>query len=315
MPLPVSAVIATKDRAGSLARTLDSLAAQAVLPAEVIAVDGSAGDDSRAVLENWGAKFASQVTVRWQRAERLGAAIQRNQGIAAVTQPFVWFMDDDILFEPECVSRLWRAMASDPQLGGVNAMITNQHYHPPGRVSRTLFTLLHGRRERSFAGRVLGPAVNLLPEDRDDLPEVVPVEWLNTTCTLYRHEALPAPVFDSIFTGYSLMEDLTLSVRVGRDWRLANARTARIFHDSQPGTHKADVSGLAAMELINRHYVMTQVLRRDRWRDFLRLFVWESFQLLACASQAASRAALPATLRGKWRAIRQLRTPMTVTPK
>ena len=301
--IPVAAVVATKDRAASLARTLDSLAAQGVLPAELIAVDGSGGDDSRTVLENWGAKFAPQVAVRWQRAEKLGAAIQRNQGIAAATQPFIWFFDDDILFEPECVNRLWRAMESDPQLGGVNAMITNQQYHPPGRVSRTVFTLLHGRREHSFAGRIIGPAVNLLPEDRDDLPEVVPIEWLNTTCTLYRREALPHPPFDSIFTGYSMMEDVTLSVRVGRTWRLANARTARIFHDSQPGTHKADVSALATMELVNRHYVMTQVLRRDRWRDFLRLFVWEAFQLAGCASRSASRVNLPAQCRGKWRGV------------
>ena len=307
--IPVSAVIATKDRATSLARTLDSLAAQGVLPAELIAVDGSVGDDSRTVLENWGAKFAPQVAVRWQRAEKLGAAIQRNQGIGAVTQPFVWFFDDDILFEPECVNRLWRAMESDPQLGGVNAMITNQQYHPPGRVSRAVFTLLHGRREHSFAGRIIGPAVNLLPEDRDDLPEVVPVEWLNTGCTLYRRTALPTPVFDSVFTGYSMMEDVTLSVRVGRNWRLANARTARIFHDSQPGAHKADLSALATMELVNRHYVMTQVLRRDRWRDFLRLFVWEAFQMAVCAARAERRVNLPAQCRGKWQAVKKICTP------
>jgi len=304
--IPVAAVIATKDRAATLARTLDSLAAQGVLPAEVVAVDGSVGDDSRRVLENWGAKFASQIAVRWQRAEKLGAAIQRNQGIVAVTQPFVLFVDDDILFEPECVSRLWRAMAADPQLGGVNAMITNQQYHPPGRVSRAVFTLLHGRREHSFAGLIIGPAVNLLPEDRSDLPEVVPVEWLNTTCTLYRREALPHPPFDSIFTGYSMMEDVTLSVRVGRTWHLANARTARIFHDSQLGAHKADVSALAAMELVNRHYVMTQVLRRDQWRDFLRLFVWEAFQMAVGAARADSRRKLPALWRGKWQAVKKI---------
>ena len=304
--IPVSAVIATKDRAASLARTLDSLAAQGVLPAELIAVDGSAGEDSRAVLENWGAKFAPQVAVRWQRAEKLGAAIQRNQGIAAATQPFIWFFDDDILFEPECVNRLWRAMESDPQLGGVNAMITNQQYHPPGRVSRTVFTLLHGRREHSFAGRIIGPAVNLLPEDRDDLPEVVPIEWLNTTCTLYRREALPHPPFDSIFTGYSMMEDVTLSVRVGRTWQLANARTARIFHDSQPGTHKADVSALATMELVNRHYVMTEILGRRRWSDYARLFLWEAFQMAVGVARTESRRSLPAKCRGKWQAVQNI---------
>lgn len=167
-----------------------------------------------------------------------------------------------------------------------------------------LFTLLHGRREHSFAGRIIGPAVNLLPEDRGDLPEVVPVEWLNTTCTLYRREALPHPSFDSVFTGYSMMEDVTLSVRVGRNWRLANARTARIFHDSQPGTHKADVSALAAMELVNRHYVMTQVLRRDRWRDFVRLGLWEAFQLTVCLARCESRNSFWPQLLGKGRALR-----------
>src|SRR5207249_600049 len=114
------------------------------------------------------------------------------------------------IFQPECVISLWKALQSDSRLGGVNAMIVNQQYHSPGFVSRTVFRVLHGRAERTYAGRVIGPAVNLLPEDRDDLPEVVPTEWLNTGCTLYRREALPEPPFDLLFTGYSMMEDLTL---------------------------------------------------------------------------------------------------------
>jgi GT2 family glycosyltransferase len=243
------------------------------------------------------------------RAEVPGAATQRNQGIAAATKPFIWFFDDDIFFEPECVSRLWRAIESDPGLGGVNAMITNQKYHCPGRVSRTLFTFLHGRSERSFAGRIIGPAVHLLPEDRDDMPEVVPVEWLNTGCTLYRREALPVPAFDSIFTGYAMMEDVTLSVRVGRSWRLANVRTARIYHDSQPGAHKTDPSVLAAMELVNRHYVMKEILGRRRWSDYFRLFVWETFHLAVNALRSESRRSLPAQCRGKWQAVKQICAP------
>src|SRR5437868_3995529 len=104
-------------------------------------------------------------------------------------------------------------------------MILNQHYGRPGLVSRIIFTLMNGRREKSFAGRVIGPGINLLPEDRQDLPEVVPVDWLNLGCTIYRREALPDPPFRSNFTGYSLMEDLTLSLEVGKTWNLANVRT------------------------------------------------------------------------------------------
>jgi glycosyltransferase involved in cell wall biosynthesis len=289
-----------------LKRTLESLAAQGVLPAELIVVDGSAGNESRQVVEEWGEKVGGSTTVIWHRAVTLGAAAQRNQGVVIATRPFIWFFDDDIVFEPECVSRLWGAIVSDCGLGGVNAMITNQRYQPPGRVSRAVFALLHGRKESSFAGRVIGPAVNILPEDCDDLPEVVPTEWLNTTCTIYRREALPTPPFDSIFTGYSMMEDLTLSARVAKQWRLANARTARIFHDSQPGAHKSDAQALGKMELFNRHYVMTQVLGRGRLTDYLRLFVWEAFQILSATATAGSRRCLGATCRGKWQAVKQI---------
>lgn len=293
-------MLPTKDRASVLKRTLGSLAAQSVLPDELIVVDGSAGDDAKAVVEQWAASTEPVVKVFWIRATTLGAAAQRNQGVAFATQPFVWFFDDDILFEPECVARLWRAIEFDETLGGVNAMIVNQRYQPPGRVSRMMFALMNGRNEPTFAGRVLGPAVNLLPEDRDELPEVVPAEWLNGTCTIYRRDALPDPPFDSIFTGYSMMEDLTLSLRVAKRWRLANARTARIFHDSQPGAYKADIAALAEMELVNRHYVMTQVLGRTRRLDYARLALWEAFQF-ACSGNKGAR------LRGKMRALNRLR--------
>lgn len=278
--IPVSAVVPTRDRAPVLRRTLLSLAEQSVLPAELVVIDGSEAEASHTIVEEFAKLNFDHVAICWRRAERLGAAIQRNQGVAAASQPFILFFDDDILFEAHCVARLWSAINADPRLGGVNAMITNQKYLPPGRASRTLFTILHGRSESTFAGRIIGPGVNLLPEDRDDLSEVVPTDWLNLGCTLYRRGALPNPPFDSFFTGYSMMEDVALSVRVGKNWRLANARTARIFHDSQAGSHKADISALAEMELVNRHYIMSTLLGRTRWSDYIRFLTWEAFNLL-----------------------------------
>jgi hypothetical protein len=146
-----------------------------------------------------------------------------------------------------------------------------------------MFQLMAGRCEKSYAGHVLGPAINLLPEDRDDLPEVVPVQWLNTTCTLYRRKALPEPAFSANFSGYSLMEDLALSLTVGKDWKLSNARTARIFHDSQPGKHKGDLVAMSRMEFVNRHYVMTKVLGKRDFGDYAKLALWELFKLSSCA--------------------------------
>jgi glycosyltransferase involved in cell wall biosynthesis len=304
--LPVSAVVPTRDRALVLARTLESLSAQNILPTELIIVDGSADTATRQVVVDQ-LKWSSRCKVVWSRATQLGAGPQRNQGVAHATQPFIWFFDDDILFESQCVRRLWEAISTNMTLGGVSAMIVNQRYHNPGSVSRCLFTLLHRRHEASFAGRVIGPAVNILPEDRDDLCEVVSVEWLNLGCTMYRRDALPSPPFDSIFSGYSLMEDVTLSLRVSQRWKLANVRTARIYHDSQPGIHKDNVRELARMELINRHYIMTRILMRSGFLHYAELVGWEAFQLVSAVASAHTRRHVGASILGKWDAIAAIR--------
>ena len=232
--IPISVVIPTWNRAAVLRRTLESLAVQSSQPAQIILVDASQDKATQGLcVERRVPGLASSVV--WELAQTLGAASQRNQGVQSCRHAVIGFFDDDILFEPECVARLWGALQSDTGLGGVSAMITNQRYQQPGGVSRLVFRIMAGRREVSYAGRVLGPAVNLLPEDREGLPEVVPVQWLNTTCALYRREALPDPPFARRFSGYSMMEDLTLSLTVSKRWRLANARTARIFHDFAAG--------------------------------------------------------------------------------
>jgi glycosyltransferase involved in cell wall biosynthesis len=305
--LPVAVVVPTRDRPAALRRTLQSLAEQSAQPAELSIVDASSNGSTRSLCEEESIlKLRSAVS--WCRADLAGAASQRNQGVRGCSQPVIGFMDDDVLFEPECFVRLWRALQSDDRIGGVNAMITNQCYQSPGRISQIVFRLLDKRPPSSYPGGVLGPAVNLLPQDREDLPEAVPVDWLNTTCTLYRREALPDPPFPHHFEGYSMMEDLTLSLTVGRCWKLANARTARIYHDSQPGGHKSDPCLVAQMELLNRHYVMTKVLGRSRVSDYLKLGLFEVFSLISILQAPSGRMLFGPTLRGKGRACRLIVT-------
>lgn len=304
--IPLSAVIATRNRSPLLSKTLESLLRQELLPSELIVIDASDDNATQSVIQEFAGRVGPLATVSHFRADIVGAAAQRNQGVRVAGQRFIWFFDDDIVFEPHCLERLWDALQSDSQLGGVNALIANQHYRQPGTVSRVMFTLMNGRRDKSFAGRVIGPAINLLPEDREDLPEIVPVDWLNTTCTIYRREALPNPPFPSQFTGYSLMEDLALSLEVGKKWKLANVRRARIFHDSQPADYKADELSRSCMELRNRHFIMTQVLGKHGFIDYARLALWELFSLASSMASQSGLKALPYILRGKIRAVRQI---------
>ena len=302
MFIPVSAVIATVNRPARLTATIATILEQSYVPAELILVDGSVEPPS--AISSWEKRFEK---LQYAAAVRLGAASQRNQGVGATSHEYILFLDDDVDLQPDCLRRLWQALQGDSGLGGVNAMIINQQYQTPGAISRFMFTLMHGRAEETFAGKVIGPAINLLPEDLDDLPEVVPVEWLNLGCTMYRRAALPDPPFDAFFTGYSLMEDVTLSQRVAqRGWHLANVRTARIYHDSQPSDHKSDVVVRAEMESVNRHYVMTKVLGRRTALDYLRLAGWEMFQIAGSMASERGRRDIPRVLRGQWRALRRI---------
>jgi glycosyltransferase involved in cell wall biosynthesis len=298
--LPLSAIVATRNRAVVFERTLTSLLAQSGLPRELIVIDASTDEETRQVV----ARFSAQVEdkdcrVIWRPAAARGAAVQRNQGVALATQRTICLIDDDIRFEEHCLVRLFRALDSDPGLGGVSALIVNQHFSKPGPVSRLMYRAMAGRAEASYAGKVLGPAVNIWPEDRDDLPEVVSVEWLYTTCVLYRRDLLPDPPFDAFFTGYSIGEDLALSLRVGKVSRLANVRHARIFHDTQPGDHKSDPVALSRMHVVNRHYVMTKILGRCGAGDYARFAFWEMFQVAASAISHRGRLEFWRTLHGR----------------
>lgn len=277
MLIPVSAIIPTKNRHVALFATLSSLSKQSNQPAQVVVIDASDLDETQRLCSHPIPELKSTVT--YIKAVTRGAASQRNEGMSACTGAFILFLDDDLLFEEGCIEKLYSGLISDPQIGGVNAMITNQKYHKPGRVSSLLFRFLNGSRLDSYAGKCLGPVVNLLPEDNPDLPEVVEVEWLNSGCTLYRRDALPDPPFPKFFTGYSMFEDVTVSSNVGKKWKLANVRIARVFHDSQPGDYKSSLFVLSKMEIVNRYYVMTRVLERNKWTDLIKLIVVEMFKV------------------------------------
>lgn len=296
--LPISGIIPTINREAILKRTLLSISKQNLQPAEIIIIDASDDFSDQKELQEIYPELKSEI--KWLKAKEKGAAKQRNQGVSLANNDFILFMDDDIILEDNCIEKLWIAVNSEQNIGGANAMITNQRYTTPGFISRNFFRVLNGKRLDSYAGKVIGPALNLLPEDNPELSEIVDVEWLNTTCTIYKKEALPFPPFPDYFEGYSLMEDLTLSLIVGKKWKLVNARTARIFHDSQTGLHKSNVTINAKMDIVNRFYVMTKIHERNKITDYFKFFLLQVFQVISTLISKQGRKIFADVLKGKF---------------
>ena len=286
-----SAIIPTANRAPVLERTLESVCSQSCVPDEIIVIDASHDDSTREVCE----KFPQ---VSYLRADRRGAAQQRAQGVDHAALPKILFLDDDIILEPECLARLDGALESSPRVGGAVAMITNQQFHPPGRLTRLILRVV-GAHASELPGSKVGAVLPQLPWDNAEYPDIVPVEWMNMGCALYRREALPERLFPDAFFGACTCEDLALSLEVGRGWNLVNARTARIFHDSQGGDHKRSQAALAKMEIVNRHHIMTKILGLRSLRAHLNLILTQAFTLAGTLRQPGGLRAFPARLWGK----------------
>lgn len=300
--VPISIVIPTKDRPVALARTIKSILASTLVPAEFVIVDASETNQQRAQIGNLFGNSARVPAAIVQPATRAGAAAQRNQAVALARNEYILFCDDDIICEPDCVERLWQAIRDNSRIGGASAAIVNQAFSRPGLLTRTVIAAIAEPEGGGYAGRIVGPAIAFLPERPAvgaAFPEAVPVQWLNTTCTLYRRNCLPDPPFDPFFTGYSLGEDMATSLRVAKRARLINVPAARIFHDSQPGAHKADAAALARMDVVNRYYIMDTVMEKRRWRDKAAFLLWEFFLIGRSALQKRDRLTFWRMVRGR----------------
>ena len=139
-PLDYSLVIATYERAEELRTTLASIAAQTRPPAAVIVVDSSPDDKTRAVVE------AAPLPVRYERAKKPSAAVQRNQGAELVTTPLVAFVDDDVFVPEESFAKICEAFDADTEekIGGIAARIDGMQHRVPSGLLRLYYRLQAG---------------------------------------------------------------------------------------------------------------------------------------------------------------------------
>ena len=283
----LSVVIPTRNRYERLVRTLQGLAAQEAAPEQVIVVDAS---DDFASTEGLRRKFRDNfgdfIVIR---ANQVGAASQRNEGVAEASGSLIGFCDDDIDFEANCLASLRRFLADHKEFAGVGATVVNQAPRSIGRLTQFILKLLDRKHVGPFDGSVVGPAINLYPLFDPNGPSYRQTEWLNLGMVIYHRPVLPIPPFEMAFVGYSFGEDLALSCRVALKAPLAVLRDARVFHDSQPGEHKHDEWRVASMAVTNRFYIATRILNKPPLATWFQLLAWHLFCAIANIGQDSLR--------------------------
>ncbi|WP_320783109.1 glycosyltransferase [Streptomyces sp. CRN 30] len=151
-PVPPSAsiVVATRERAGQLARALDSLLAQDHPDYEVVVVDNApVTDETRELVER---KYGERV--RYVREPVPGLAVAHNRGLTAVRGEVVAFTDDDVVADPRWLAELTTPFAADPGLGCATGLILPARLRTPAQV----LLESHGGFAKGFTPRTYDPA-------------------------------------------------------------------------------------------------------------------------------------------------------------
>ena len=273
--LPITILFATRNRRKRLHQTLLSLLDQTITPRQILICDSSSNFKE---IELKNGFIPSSIDLQHWQASCRGAAPQRTEAFERANQPYVLIVDDDIDFYPYCLERLFETIKSNNKIGGCIPTITNCQYTKPSFIFKAALEWLSEEKLESYAGKCIGPAINIISDSCHDLPEVQTVEWLHSTCVLYRKCALPNPLFPDVFKGASVAEDLALSLRVRQNWELVHVRKAEIFHDSQPGDHKASHRDYKKSEILNRQYIMEKILNNDTHKNRRKLLIYEALK-------------------------------------
>jgi glycosyltransferase involved in cell wall biosynthesis len=183
----VSVVIPTFNRAGLVARALESVLAQTRPAEEVIVVDDGSSDGT---LELVADRFP---VVRLVAQENRGVSAARNRGIAMATGDWIALLDSDDEWRPEKLARQLAALAEQPEYrichtdeiwirNGRRVQPKNKHAKRGGRMFRHCLALCAISPSSVLIHRPLFEQVGGFDED---LPACEDYDlWLRICCRL-----------------------------------------------------------------------------------------------------------------------------------
>ncbi len=156
--LSIATVIVTWNRCADLLKAIDSLKQQTYPLTQIIVVDNGSTDDTVEEVQH----LHPDVLVL-PLGENTGACRGRNMGTRDVTCDLVFYIDDDITLEADCIEEMVSVFRDHPVIGAVQATVIDPWSDPDPPRDRTLRYCPHPR-EGAFACRM-----KVMP--RDPWPE------------------------------------------------------------------------------------------------------------------------------------------------
>ncbi len=247
----IAIVVPTIGRYEELRRMLHSLAQQSRLPDQVII----AGEGDPATMSDLTRTFP-QLDVEFLPLPRPPICEARNAGVRAARPDvsLIGFMDDDIVLEPgalEAILAFWATAPSDVGGAALNMLNADPPFAPWLKsLSITSWLGLYNTEK----GAVLRSGIHTLLGHQH---KTIFVKWLPGAAAVYAKKVIEEYPSDEWFRGYGYLEDLDLSYRIGKKYKLAVVADARFYHyPSQVGRENPYLFG--KKEVINRLYFVSK---------------------------------------------------------
>lgn len=236
----ISIIICTYRRTAAVAALLECLPSQTHRDFEVLLVDGSGkGSAEAAELRSLTLAYQGHMNVKVLSSPK-GLTRQRNLGLAHARGELICFLDDDVTFGEDFLTRTAQLFAAPgaQNLGGASAYDLRNY---PQRINL-----------RWRIRRALHLVPSLDPGDIDRLGRSVPVSFMQpfTGCKrvgylygfsmIYRREAIGDLRFDEALPTYG-GEDRDFSSRVARTWQLILCGDLHLEHHCAPQSRDSGV--------------------------------------------------------------------------
>ena len=245
-------------RPNPLLKLLNSVKEQTLYPNEILIIDGSINDETKAVLEQNSFQNLNYFLVS---NENRGLTKQRNFGVlkAANDTAIICFLDDDTVLEPNYFEEIIKTYSIYPDALGVGGYINNEtkwekvaeDYVPTIEefaydgwkqqdgsrfVMRKRFGLDSDTKPGFLPEFSNGRSISFLPPS----DKIYEVEQLMGGVSSFKKSVFDTFIFSTYFEGYGLYEDADFTLRLSKTGKLFVNTKAQLghFHDQSGRPNK-----------------------------------------------------------------------------
>ncbi|MBA4147190.1 MAG: glycosyltransferase family 2 protein [Verrucomicrobia bacterium] len=246
-------IVPTFRRPAEMVRLLGVVAMLEDAPGEFLVIDGSPDDAVDRAIQDWAKDKELPFNLVYVRSPA-GLTRQRNVGIDACTREFIFFLDDDCLPEPGYFESIHGVFVADTkgEVGAVRGFLTNGINKP----KTLLWRLRHALRivPQGAPGQYHHCGSSGTWDMVQPFSGNRPVDLLSGGAAAYRREVFLKHRFSEFFYGYAQGEDMEMSLRIGKEWKLLVCGDARVDHHHADSGRPAGIAR-GQMAVRNRYFI------------------------------------------------------------